>query len=223
MQAEFLNDEERVNSLITVLSQPRLSKYLNESGGDRKKALSLYHWNSQLSQSLYLPLQAWEVVLRNKINNFFIYKYGPKWPRDEKALRNFNRNDERRLEECIRRLDGKSSSGAVSTDQIVAGLSAGFWVSQFGKDYAGHYAWKSNLKFRIFVHDPKIDRETADEVSNDLLDLRNRVAHHEPIFHLPLPDLRDDLDWMLSGMCKATPEYLTSACSFKAVWDSRPE
>ena len=75
MQAIFLEDEQNVKAFISALSKPRLTKYLQHTNGGEREALLLYHWNSQLSQALYLPLQSWEIVLRNKINNFFIYKY----------------------------------------------------------------------------------------------------------------------------------------------------
>lgn len=195
---------------------------MRHSNGDERKALMLYHWNSQLSQTLYLPLQSWEIVLRNKINNFFIYKYNSKWPSDSRAIRNFNRNDRRRLEETVERLTRDMAPATPTTDQIVADLSAGFWVSQFGSDYRAHYGWNNNIKFRVFVNDHAITREIADEKCNALLDLRNRMAHHEPIFHLPLDLLRRDLDDLLNGMCGPTAAYMASACSFKTVWNAKP-
>lgn len=109
-----------------------------------------------------------------------------------------------------------------TNDQIVADLSAGFWVSQFGLDYAAQYGWTNNLKFRIFTNDHSIGRQYADDACNDLLELRNRVAHHEPIYHLDLAALRNALDVLLVGMCGATANYMASACSFEAIWNARP-
>jgi hypothetical protein len=167
------------------------------------------------------PLQSWEIVLRNKLNNFFTWKYNKNWPFDPRAIRNFAGNDRRRLEETRERL--RISSGTQpTTDQIVADLSAGFWVSQFGKNYAAQYGWTNNLKFRIFVNDHSVTRDIAEETSNDLLDLRNRVAHHEPIFHLPLDLLRGDIDLMLRAMCTVTADYMSSACSFSEIWNAKP-
>ena len=57
---------------------------------------------------------------------------------------------------------------------------------------------------------------------NGLLDLRNRVAHHEPIFHLPLDLMRKNLERLLNGMCGATANYMSSACSFSAIWNAKP-
>jgi hypothetical protein len=223
VQAVFLENEDSVNSFATSISRPRLTKYLQESDSNLRRALQLYHWNLQLSQSLYLPLQSWEIVLRNKLNDFFIYKYGGVgWPTDQRALRNFAGNDRRRLDETVNRLSQSANSNTPTTDQIVADLSAGFWVSQFGARYAAHYGWRNNLKFRIFTNDHSIDRDEAYEICSNLLELRNRVAHHEPIFHLPLDVWRSDLNRILNGMCASTANYMASACSFTDIWNAPP-
>jgi hypothetical protein len=222
MQAIFLEDEESVNSFVIAVSKPRLTKYLQECHGDTRKSLLLYHWNSKLSQSLYLPLQSWEVVLRNKLNEFFIFKYGKAWPKNPSAIRNFSGSDRRRLTQTIERLEANLSPAFLTTDKIVSDLSAGFWVSQFGARYEIPYTWRSNLKNRIFANDQTITRDVAEDICDRLLDLRNRVAHHEPIFHLPLDQWRADLDRVLNGMCKNTGGYMASACSFKEVWNDKP-
>ena len=222
MQALFESGEESINAFVATISKPRLSKYLQETGGDLKPALLLYHWNSQLSQALYLPLQSWEIALRNKLNDFFCYKYGSNWPYEQRALRNLNRKDLQRLQDPIARQTVHRKGTQPSTNQVVADLSAGFWVSQLGSGYSVPYGWHHNLKFRIFTNDQTLTREDAADMCDDLLDLRNRVAHHEPIFHLALDELREDLDDVLNALCASTSAYMKSACSFSQVWAAKP-
>ncbi len=223
MQDIVLASEQDVKALVSSISKPRLTKYLQAERGDERRALSLYHWNSQLAQALYLPLQSWEIILRNRLSAFFIFKYGEaKWPYHAQALRNFNRNDRRRLDQTIERLRRGLGISHPTTDQIVAALSAGFWVSQFGRDYAAQYGWKNNLRFRIFTNDGEMGRELANLMCNELLDLRNRVAHHEPIFHLPLDRMRRNLERLIAGMCGPSAAFLSSACSFSEVWKNKP-
>lgn len=221
MQAVFLESEENINSFVNTISRARLSKYISASNGNIKEALLLYHWNSQLSQSLYLPLQTWEISLRNKINLFLCWKYNPNWPRDQQALRNLARPQNDRLTETIQR-QSRDRKAPPTTDQIVADLSAGFWVGLLGKSYDVPFAWRYNLSGRVFKNDATIDRDAAFQTCGRLLDLRNRVAHHEPIFHLNLADLRDDLDKILNGLCGPTHNYMASACSFATVWSAKP-
>ena len=159
MQVIFPQDEAGVNAIIATISKPRLSKYIAEAGGNTLYALALYHWNSQLSQALYLSLQSWEVSMRNKLSDFLCFKYGPNWPFEEKARRNLTGQDTRRLEDAIRRQTEQRGGANPNTNQIVAELSAGFWVSQLGKSYDIHYGWRNNLKWRIFVNEPQLTRE----------------------------------------------------------------
>lgn len=221
MQADFPDNDAGLAQMVEALSKPRLTRYLQHSAGDTLLALRLYHWNAQLCQALYLPLQTWEILLRNRLASFLAFKYGSSWPEDRRAARNFNHHDRRRIEESVRRLAGRNGS-KPTIDQVVADLSAGFWVSQLGRDYQSHYGWRHNLPNRIFINDHSITRDDADPACNDLLELRNRVAHHEPIFHMPLNDLRRDLDWLIEGMCGITAAHLSSACSFSAIWAAKP-
>ncbi len=222
MQAIFLEDEAKINSFVASVSKPRLSKYLQESKGNLKEALLLYHWNSQLSQALYLPLQSWEIALRNKLNDFLCFKYGANWPTATRALRNFTSKDGKRLQETIGRQTVDRNGIPPTTNQVVADLSAGFWVSQLGKSYAIPYGWHHNLGVHIFSNDKSMTRGDAAEICDDLLDLRNRVAHHEPIFHRPLDTLKADLDDFLNAMCAGTAAYMASACSFSEIWNAKP-
>jgi hypothetical protein len=222
MQAIFLEDEAKIKSFVASVSKPRLSKYLQKSKSNLKEALLLYHWNSQLSQALYLPLQSWEIALRNKLNEFLCYKYGSNWPYETRALRNLTSKDAKRLQDTIGRQIVDRKGVAPTTNQIVADLSAGFWVSQLGKSYTIPYGWHHNLKHRVFTNDPSMTREDASAICDDLLDLRNRVAHHEPIFQRPLDRLKADLDDILNAMCAGTAAYMASACSFSEIWNAKP-
>lgn len=186
-----------------------------------REALLIYHWNSQLAQSLYLPLQSWEISLRNRLNSFLCWKFNSKWPYDPKAIRNFAHSDRDKIEKTISR-QRQDRGVSPTTDQIVADLSAGFWVSLLATRYSVPFAWRYNLAGRIFKNDQSIDQATAWSKCDGLLDLRNRVAHHEPIFHLDLVERRANLDAILNGLCGVTQAYMTSACSFAQVWASRP-
>jgi hypothetical protein len=104
---------------------------------------------------------------------------------------------------------------------IVADLSAGFWVSQLSGSYEVPYSWRYNLG-RVFPHDKALEIKTAWTLCDGLLTLRNRVAHHEPIFHLPLDERHRDLQRMVAAMCRATYAFAEATCSFRAVWGARP-
>lgn len=221
MQGVFESNEEAVKDFRRSISEARFARYLKAGNGDQLLAIKLYHWNALLSQSMYLPLQMWEIALRNKLNQFLIWKYNQSWPYDQRALRTFTRNDNRRLQETKDRFDPQRLARQVPTDAIVADLSAGFWVSLVTKSYDIPFSWRYNLS-RILPYADGLDRASVSTMSDRLLDLRNRVAHHEPILHFDLPLMRTDVATMVKGMCNTTSAYLDSSCTFQTVWAAKP-
>lgn len=186
-------------------------------------AIQLYQWNAKISQSLYIYLQSWEICLRNKINEFLIWKYKESWPYErDRAVRNLKGDDRRRLSETILRQERDRGISPVPTAVIVADLSAGFWVSQLSANYESHYKWRYNRN-RVFANDADLGTHEAWVICDDLLTLRNRVAHHEPVFHLPLDDRRKNLARIVSAMCPATSAFAEATCNFGAVWAERPK
>lgn len=223
MQTFFLKDEQHVNKFRYSLSDARLTSYLKVTGGDSSKAIELYYWNTILAQSLYISLQMWEIGLRNKLNNFLSWKYGANWPFDPvKAVRQLHNNDKGKLNKAIVRQRQFRGGNNISTGSVVADLSAGFWVSLLGKKYDVPFSWHYNLHL-IFPEDQGLDRETASQICGRLLDLRNRVAHHEPIHYLPLEELRKDADRVLKAMCPVAHRFATTGCTFHLVLAQRPQ
>jgi hypothetical protein len=75
MQRIFSGNNAATKMFRTTQSESRFARYLIDSNNDELAAILLYLWNIRLSQAMYLPLQAWEIALRNKLNVFFIWKY----------------------------------------------------------------------------------------------------------------------------------------------------
>lgn len=223
MQAIFSGKDAQARALIGTISEARFARYLADSNGDQMAALELYHWNSKLSQCLYLPVQIWEVSLRNKLNVFLGRKYSnPNWMYDNnRAVRQLTNSDKKRLEKAVDRQKRDRSLSKPTPDMIVADLSAGFWVSQLTQSYETPYAWRYNLT-RVFPHDGSLTRDTVSTMCDRILNVRNRIAHHEPIYHLPLSDVRDDLDQLIAAMCPGADMYAGGMCDFPTLWGGRP-
>ncbi|MEX1108803.1 MAG: hypothetical protein WEC00_07840 [Dongiaceae bacterium] len=223
MQQEFSLSKEQVSEFCASLSKARFARYLTEANGDEQKALKLYFWNVKLSQSLYLPLQTWEVCLRNKLNAFLSWKFNSKWPFDiKRAIRQLNARDKQKVADAIERQERDRGKGNVSTDAIVADLSVGFWVSLLTAGYDPKFAWRYNLT-RVFPNATKEwDREAAHTDCDLLLNARNRVAHHEPIYHLDLKGVHEAALRTLRGMCPASYVYVEQTCDFRERLKVRP-
>jgi hypothetical protein len=223
MQAIFSGKEALAGALRGSISESRFARYMTDSNGDQMKALELYHWNAQLSQCLYFPVQVWEISLRNKLNAFIGRKHtNPNWMYDDaRCVRQLTKSDQKRLHKTIERQRRDRRIQRPTPDMIVADLAAGFWVSQLTQSYDTPYAWRYNI-VKVFPHNSSLDRSTVSVMCDRILDVRNRIAHHEPIYHLPLDEIRGDLTSLIAGMCPGADAYAAGLCDFTRLWNSCP-
>jgi hypothetical protein len=171
---------------------------------------------------MYLPIQIWEITLRNRLNVFLERRYGADWPYDTKvAVRQLTAWDAEKLEAAKKRQQKNRRMKWPPTGAIVADLSAGFWVSLLSGAYEVPYGWNTSIG-RLFAHDAGLDRATAHGLCVRLLDIRNRVAHHEAIYHLPLQDLRLDAERLVKGLCPGSHRYLVGKCTLADALGRKP-
>ena len=189
----FLYDRNALDELEASFSSVRLSTYLKAVRGDREKALHLYTWNTAISAAFYGPLQGLEIALRNAMDRQLAACYGEAWYDNPATGLHAGC-----LERVARAKAEAVRSGKVAdSPRIVAALSFGFWVSLLGRggrpDPAGHRGnyemtlWRSALR-DAFCHRTPLTRKQAHQPLNCLRELRNRIAHHEPIFARNLPE-----------------------------------
>lgn len=164
--------------LRKALSDERFQRYCDETGGDEAAALHLYTWNTAVSAAFYGPIQACEITLRNGIHDRLVAAYNPWWFRNSRLV---HPPEARIIQETEDKI--KNVGNTVTPGHLVAELSFGFWVRLFNKSY--DELWRSHL-YRLFSPKPK--RADLREQLDRIRTLRNRIAHHEPIFHRNLMD-----------------------------------
>jgi len=88
---------------------------------------------------------------------------------------------------------------------IVAELKFGFWVGLLGPRYDSTI-WRNHL-YKAFLARGGKKRGDVHSRLNALRRFRNRVAHHEPIYHRPLAALHQETIEAISWMCKDTSRW----------------
>ena len=182
----FSYADDLLDELEASLSRARLGTYLDATGGDREGAIRLYAWNTAVSAAFYGPLQGLEVALRNAMYRGLAERYGEAWYDNRDA--GLDRGAMERIAGARTELarDGHGDD----PPRIVAALSFGFWVSLLGpggRIGAGRKAnyemtlWRPALR-GAFAHRATLTRKEAHRPLNALRTLRNRIAHHEPVF-----------------------------------------
>ncbi|MBL26620.1 MAG: hypothetical protein CMM50_03590 [Rhodospirillaceae bacterium] len=182
------------DALANAISRERLRKYLSAQGDDLDAALGLYEQNMLLSEAFYIPLSCLEVCLRNKTHDRMVDMYGADWLTNAAAapLNDFSRS---LINEAI-----KGIHGPFSTGKLIAELKFGFWVGLFATQYDATL-WRRAL-CRCFGAGSR--RTRVHSRLNAIRRFRNRVAHHEPIFHRPVAQMHCEIIEAIGWMCVAT-------------------
>lgn len=182
------------------LSRERLEKYLGETGQDLDAALSLYEGNTRLSEAFYTPLQALEISLRNKIHFQLCAAYGELWY--ENGNPPLNANSSRMIFEAKEEL---KKGGGIAPGRVVAELKFAFWVGLLGPQY-DNTLWRKCV-YQAFPHSGGRARRTVHSRFNAIRKFRNRIAHHEPIFHLQPIQRHQEIIEAISWMCRPTSQW----------------
>jgi hypothetical protein len=181
-------DYERLQDL---LSTERLGSYLNASGGDLEGAFALYEWNIEASAAAVSLAAMLEVLVRNTLDRQLtawadvrdVHDWLDAAPLDARAQRDIVKARQR----------AARGGRQVTHGHIVAELNLGFfWRYLVSRRYLTTL-WMPNLRQAFPRADgkPHEQRRRVESDLEQLLFLRNRAAHHEPIHRRDLlADLR---------------------------------
>lgn len=205
--------------IIDTMSHPRFSTYLYASGQNRDRALLLYIWNAKLGASFHPPIQAAEVALRNRVNHALVAEFGADWWSDARfgALIDRERNaDLTTVKTRIRRRGLQ-----LDTDQVVAGLSFGFWVGMLQPRY-NPAIWGTHLR-TSFPHLPgNRDRHALFKRGGEIAALRNRISHHEPLLKADAMRCYSEIIEFLRWLCPITADWVRPHCEVAKIVRQKP-
>ncbi|SEQ70019.1 hypothetical protein SAMN03159444_02258 [Pseudomonas sp. NFACC02] len=199
-----------VQAVREALSAARLATYEGATGrkGDEDiSALTLYAWNAQVSGALLAPLHLCEVVVRNAVANAIEAQYGARWPWSPGFERSLP--DPRTGYSPLKDLQN-ARRGAGSAGKVIPELKFVFWQKMFTSRYDGRLWGPHLLRVLPNLQKGKAIGQLRQEIYNELEQirkLRNRIAHHEPIF---TRNLQDDFHKICS--------LVESRCSVSAAW-----
>lgn len=219
------------------LGQPRFARYVTEAHGDNQRALELYEWNAAVSANFMHDLAHLEVAVRNAYNRALDTRPGaaghwvsdstvfpPVWrtkrrtdPRTGKRSTiqvDINEQPRKSLARAVRDAGGLSASPG----KVVAQLSFGFWryLSSTAHDAT---LWRDCL-YRAFP--PGTARIEVDTRMGGLHELRNRVAHHEPLLAFGLDQNRENLFDLATLVNPVLRTHLEATSSVSALLAARP-
>lgn len=184
------------DAMVLAFGQDRLSPYLNHVGGNQDQAIQLYLWNVALCESLYPLLNLSEVTLRNRFHHELSIKYKRA---DWYECGWLDSREQSNVSAAKQKLQAHRK--LLTEGNIVAELTFGFWTSLLDVRYERSKELWPSLAPIVFRSAPRRLRTRKDQsrYAAQLRILRNRVFHHEPIWHWPnLPDIvRESEMWLM--------------------------
>ncbi|WBZ95797.1 Abi family protein [Chryseobacterium wangxinyae] len=170
------------------MSEPRINRYLNAVSLDTRKAMTLYRKNLKLSQEMFTIVSCFEVALRNAIDRHYTNLFGPEWLKDFVLAGGQLDTVQSRTTKNIISNTKQKLGVSYTHPKLVAELDFGLWRYLFAKPQ--FLAGGQNL-LQIFPSKPTSTptiQYNHTFIFNELAkinDLRNRIAHHEPICFVP--------------------------------------
>lgn len=160
-----------------------MSRYVTACAGNTQRAMTLYRLNLKLSQELFTIISCFEIALRNAIDQHYTTLKGVDWLRDAALPGGMYSN----------RQSGKTPYIIATAERklhpythskLVAEMDFGFWRYTFAK-----HQFYSGGQTLLAVFPSKPASTPAVNYNNTYVfdelekinDLRNRIAHHEPI------------------------------------------
>lgn len=171
----------------SIISPERMRKYNAACGGNQAKAMTLYRYNLRLSQEMFVVVSCFEIALRNRIDQIMSSQWGNDWLRDSIRPGGMLYSDKRveptkkKIEKAYNELVRKH---IYSHSKLLSEMEFGLWKYMFANV---QYRLSGRILLRIFPNKPKSSQRLRfdntyvfgelDYINN----LRNRIAHHEPI------------------------------------------
>lgn len=170
-----------------IMTKARMSRYLIATDFNSRKAMTLYRKNLQLTQEMYTVLSCFEIALRNSIDSKLTAYLGPNWLISSTFKGGIFDNlkcklTHKILNETIKKLPSRNHN------KLIAELGFGFWRFMFAQN---QFNATGRILIKIFPSKPKSSPTTQYNniyIFNQLAvlnELRNRMAHHEPICFVP--------------------------------------
>lgn len=234
---------EQIAALERSVTPVRLSTYVAAAGGDVRRGRELYIWDRDLSAAFFRDLAILEVALRNAMNDRLTERWGDDWyanpevPLDDRSTRQLNA--------AWNRITGDPTPG-----KLIAQCMFGFWRGLLDKgDHVGKPPRRSRCDYEVLwrgVLDRAFPggrvqarkdgtrwaRDYARAVVSRVNDLRNRIAHHEPLVNgfpltgqnqrLSAEDAHADCLRLAAMLDRDLTAFLANTTDVRRLLDHRP-
>lgn len=216
-----------IDDVRNVLSVPRLATYedalkqVSPNASDTTNVLNFYLWNAAMSGALFFPMQLCEVVIRNAVSQAIASVYGEDWPWNQSFVGSLADHAKPDLSKGI----GTFEPSPSMTGRVVAAMTLNFWEKMFTARHDDRI-WNQNLRVVFPNLDPDLSVADARKRIYDFMQavrtLRNRIAHHEPIFSCDINGNYKKIQWLIGIRCEKTAAWVEANQQVSCLLNSCP-
>lgn len=219
------NNKVTIAKVKAALSSARVGTYevaAKVTNDSDLSALNLYAWNAAVSGAFLSPLHICEVVVRNAVSDALEGVYGVSWPWNATFLRSLP-NPPHGYSPRADLINARRS--VTSTGKVIPELKFAFWQRMFTVRHETR-VWTPHL-LRVL---PNLDATKSvathtQEIYDDLelvRRLRNRIAHHEPIFKRALAVEYQVILKLVQNRCLTTAIWMDSNQNATQIIAAKP-
>ena len=214
----------RLSWLNPVLSQQRFATYMRTSDKSESRALDLYQWNMKISSGFMVPLHVFEVSLRNAVAEA-IDNTHENWPWNPGFIKSL-KNPKSPHYSPFRDLKAATDSCKLNNlGEVIVELKFAFWQSMLTQHHHERI-WESNFR-KVFPEAPicsdvEMRRKGLLKDVEEIRDFRNAVAHHEPIFYMPLEKYLAQIHKLVGWRSNDAAEWLRGLDPVPELLEKRP-
>lgn len=184
-------------------------------------ALALYAWNSQVSAAMLSPLHMCEVVVRNAVSDALTTEYGDRWPWNSAFEGSLPTSGKFNMRAHLT----DKRTGKPTTGKVIPELSFVFWEKMF----TGRFdlqIWSKHLTVVMPYLNPawniQVARGKINKDLNKIRGLRNRIAHHEPIFNRALAAEFSLIEELINFRCPVTAAWMVKHQQAQPFFSTKP-
>jgi hypothetical protein len=194
---------------LATVAPERHAVYMAWAGGHGRRAAELYQLNLRVSEAWYIPLHTLEVLLRNQTHNYMAQKIRGDWLTDSNLIT--LPEHQQHIQDIMRRFDCENDNTKLMNE-----LNFSFWTGLYGRHY--DHLWRTWGLRKIFQHKSAIQRASLAHKLKEIRHLRNKIAHYEPILHLPLTKIYIDTIEICGWLEPSCLPWLNAVSRFPQVY-----
>ena len=215
--------------LVNWVTRERFNEYMVAANHDVEAAQELYEWNVAVSAAFFEVISQVEVALRNAVDKALRPLEVPESARLEDSgawwFANPSFLDEKSeltyFKAAMDHLGGKEKAKLVTRDKVFSSMTFGIWESIFGPSH--EQLFRSHLVYAFPNRDRKgFKRGVVHKNVRSLRILRNRIAHHQAIFELPLEERFEQAMDLMRWIDPELEQWIRGLSRVPDLLDGRP-